>query len=155
MSVVVRPRKARYIAAVVALVLFSVFTVAGLLMLRTHTGAYFGLSDQIAMIGIGMFLAAGALWFARPRVRADAEGVEVRNMLGARRFPWSEVEQVSFPEGAPWARLELPHDEYVPLVAIQAIDGGRAVTAMRELRRVRREAVAPDAPAAAEPAADR
>lgn len=136
-----RPRKVRVIAAIVAVLLLAVFTVAGLLMLRTYTGAYFRLSDQIAMIGIGAFLAAGALWFSRPRVRADADGVEVRNMLGARRFRWSDIEGVSFPDGSPWARLELPDDEYVPLVAIQAIDGEHAVTAMRELRRLRREAV--------------
>ncbi|GAB3442611.1 PH domain-containing protein [Actinophytocola sediminis] len=140
MSVVARPRKARVIAAIVAAVLLVVFTVAGLLMLRTHTGAYFGLSDQLAMIGIGVFLAAGALWFARPRVRADAEGVEVRNMAGARFFRWADVEGVSFPDGAPWARLEFANDEYVPLVAVQAIDGEHAVAAMRTLRRFRREA---------------
>jgi uncharacterized membrane protein len=140
-SFVARPRKARVIAAIVAVVLFGACTVAGLLMLRTHTGAYFTLSDQIAMIGIGLFLAGGALWFARPRVRADEEGVEVRNMLSARRFAWTDVENVTFPDGSPWARLELPNDEYVPVVAIQAIDGDRAVTAMRELRRTRREAL--------------
>jgi hypothetical protein len=141
-NVVARPRKVRVIAGIVAVLLLAAFTVAGLLMLRTYTGAYFGLSDQIAMIGIGVFLAAGALWFARPRVRADADGVEVRNMLGAKRFRWDEVEGVSFPDGSPWARLDLPRDEYVPLVAIQAIDGEHAVTAMRELRRIRREASA-------------
>ncbi|WP_260190635.1 PH domain-containing protein [Actinophytocola gossypii] len=143
MNVVARPRKVRVIAGIVAVILLAAFTVAGLLMLRTHTGAYFTLSDQLAMIGIGLFLAAGALWFTRPRVRADADGVEVRNLLGARHFPWTEVEQVSFPDGSPWARLELPHDEYVPVVAIQAIDGEHAVTAMRELRRIRREAGTP------------
>ena len=141
MSFVARPRKARVIAAIVAVILFTAFTVAGLLMLRTHTGAYFTLSDQLAMIGIGVFLAAGALWFARPRVRADADGVEVRNMLSARRFAWTDIENVTFPDGSPWARLELPNDEYVPVVAIQAIDGDRAVTAMRELRKTRREAL--------------
>lgn len=141
MKVVARPRKARVIAGIVAVVLLAAFTVAGLLMLRTHTGAYFHLSDQLAMIGIGVFLAAGALWFARPRVRADAEGVEVRNMVSARHFRWAEIEGVSFPDGAPWARLEFENDEYVPLVAIQAIDGEHAVTAMRTLRQIRREAV--------------
>ncbi|OLF14463.1 hypothetical protein BLA60_00625 [Actinophytocola xinjiangensis] len=128
------------IAAIVAVVLLAAFTVAGVLMLREHTGAYFRLSDQLAMIGIGLFLAAGALWFARPRVRAGEGGVEVRNMVGTRHFPWTDVRGVSFPDGAPWARLELADDEYVPLVAVQAIDGERAVTAMRTLRRFRREA---------------
>lgn len=140
MRVVVRPRKVRFFAGAGALVLFAAFAVAGVFLRESDTGANFRLSDQVAMVGIGIMLALGALWFTRPRVRADRDGVEVRNMLGARRFAWSEVEQVSFPDGSPWARLELPDDEYVPVLAIQAIDGERAVVAMRELRRVRREA---------------
>jgi hypothetical protein len=129
-------------AGIGAVVLFAMFAVAGVFLRGSDTGATFTLSDQIAMFGIGVVLAVGALWFTRPRVRADREGVEVRNMLGARRFPWSDVEQVSFPDGSPWARLELPQDEYVPVLAIQAMDGERAVVAMRELRRVRRDAAA-------------
>jgi hypothetical protein len=139
-SLVVRPHRVRLFAGIGAAVLFAMFAVAGVFLRESDTGANFVLSDQIAMVGIGIMLALGALWFTRPRVRADREGVEVRNMLGARRYGWSEVERVSFPDGSPWARLELPHDEYVPLVAIQAMDGERAVAAMRELRRVRREA---------------
>jgi hypothetical protein len=140
--IVVRPHRVRLFAGAGAVVLFALFAVAGVFLQQSDTGAHFRLSDQIAMVGIGIMLALGALWFTRPRVRADADGVEVRNMLGARRFPWADVEQVSFPDGSPWARLELPDDEYVPVLAIQAMDGERAVTAMRELRRVRREAEA-------------
>jgi hypothetical protein len=136
-----RPRKVRVLASIGAVVLVAVFTVVAILLRDTPTGVYFYLSDQIAMIGIGVLLACGALMFARPRVRADVEGVEVRNMLGSRRYPWTEVESVSFPDGSAWARLELPDDEYVPILAVQAIDGDHAVTAMRELRRLRRESV--------------
>jgi Bacterial PH domain len=141
-SYVVRPRRVRLFAGIGAVVLFAMFAVGGVFLPSSDTGANFTLSDQIAMFGIGIVLALGALWFTRPRVRADRDGVEVRNMLGARRFPWSDVRQVSFPDGSPWARLELPQDEYVPVLAIQAMDGERAVVAMRELRRVRREAAA-------------
>jgi hypothetical protein len=139
-SLVVRPRRVRLFAGLAAVVLFALFAVAGVFLRESDTGVHFRISDQVAMVAIGLLLALGALWFTRPRVRADRDGVEVRNMLGARRFPWSEIEQVSFPDGSPWARLELPHDEYVPVLAIQALDGERAVVAMRELRRVRREA---------------
>lgn len=142
MSTTVRPHRVRLFAGIGAVVLFAMFAVGGVFLPDSDTGANFALSDQIAMFGIGLVLALGALWFTRPRVRADVDGVEVRNMLGARKFDWSEIEQVSFPDGSPWARLELPHDEYVPMVAIQAIDGEHAVAAMRELRRVRRDAVA-------------
>jgi hypothetical protein len=135
-----RPHKARAIAIAVAVVFVVAMTTVAVLLRRSSTGAYFYLSDQVAMAGIGLILAGAALWFARPRVRADHDGVEVRNMLSARRFAWPEIESVSFPDGSPWARLELADDEYVPILAVQAIDGEHAVTAMRELRRLRREA---------------
>jgi hypothetical protein len=136
-----RPHKARLLAIVGAAVLVLAFTVVALLLRRGSTGVTFYVSDQIAMVGIGVLLAAALLLvFARPRVRADAEGVEVRNVLGTHRYPWSLVEQITFPDGSPWARLVLPEDEYVPVVAIQAIDGEEAVAAMRELRRLKRGA---------------
>jgi hypothetical protein len=137
-----RARKATMLAVAVAVVFVVVFVVVAVLLRNDSTGVTFYLSDQIAMGGIGIVLALGALWFARPRVRADYDGVEVRNMLGTHRYPWSAIEAVSFPDGSPWARLELAADEYVPIVAVQAVDGEHAVTAMRELRRLRREAAA-------------
>lgn len=136
-----RPRKVRILSAVVAVIFVAVFTVVAILLRNTPTGVYFYLSDQIAMVCVGVLLAIGALMFGRPRVRADLTGVEVRNMLGSRKYGWDEIEHVSFPESSAWARLELPDDEYVPVLAVQAIDGERAVVAMRELRRLRREAL--------------
>jgi hypothetical protein len=135
-----RPRKVRVLAGIGAAVLLAVFTVVAVLLKQSSTGVYFYTSDQVAMIGLGVLMAMGALLFARPRVRATRSGVEVRNMVGTRAYPWDLVEQVSFPDGSAWARLEMPDDEYVPVLAIQAIDGERAVAAMRELRRLHREA---------------
>jgi len=71
---------------------------------------------------------------ARPRARADAEGIEVRNILVTRRLPWAEVERVAFPDGASWARLDLADYEYVSVMAVQAVDGQRAVDGIRKLR---------------------
>ncbi len=132
----VRPRRARWVAGVSAVLLVAVFAVAGVLLRVTPTGVHFRIADQVAMVLLGMLLASGALLFARPRLRADAEGVEVRNLLGARRLPWALVLAVSFPDGAPWARLELPDDEYIAVMAIQAADKQHAVTALRRLREV-------------------
>ncbi|HEV2782458.1 MAG TPA: PH domain-containing protein [Actinophytocola sp.] len=139
-QVIFRPRRIRVLAGILAVVFVAVFVVVAVLLKRSDTGVVFHTSDQVAMIGIGLLLAAGALWSTWPRVRADAEGIEVRNLLGARRYGWDVVRRVSFPDGAAWARLELPADEYVPMLAIQAIDRDRAVAAMRELRRLHREA---------------
>jgi peptidoglycan/LPS O-acetylase OafA/YrhL len=138
---VARPRKLRLFASILAAAIIAVFVVVALFLKDSETGVHFTTSDQVAMVGIGLVLAAGVLWPTWPRVRADEEGVEVRNLLGARRFAWGDVRQLSFPDSAWWARLELPGDEYVPMLAIQALDGERAVTAMRELRRLHRSAM--------------
>ena len=41
---------------------------------------------------------------------------------------------MSFPRGARWARVDLPDDEYIPVMAIQAVDKERAVEAMDNVR---------------------
>ncbi|MFE2751320.1 PH domain-containing protein [Actinosynnema sp. NPDC059335] len=135
-----RPKRIRVVAVVSAVFLVAVFTVVGLLLGDTPTGVIFRTSDQVAMICLGVLLACGMLLLARPRVRADAEGVEVRNVVTARRFAWSQVLHVSFPDGASWARLELPDDEYVAIMAVQAVDRDHAVAAVRALRDLHRSA---------------
>lgn len=134
-----RPRKARRIAVAAAVLLIAVFAVVGTLLRRTPTGVYFRISDQVAMVVLGLLLAGAALLFTRPRVRAGADGVEVRNLLATRMVPWELVLRVSFPDGAPWARLEIPDDEYIAVMAIQSADGRHAVQAIRALRAVHAE----------------
>lgn len=137
---VIRPWRTAWISSVVAVVLLVVFAVVSVLLRASNTGVIFRLSDQIAMMGVGVVLAAGAMLFATPRVRADANGVDVRNVLVGRRFSWEEVRSVSFPDGASFARLELPEDEYYGVLAIQAFDRARAVEAVRALRRLHKQA---------------
>lgn len=137
-AVEVKPRKVRRVAFPIAAVLVIIFAVVGTLLRNTPTGVYFRVSDQVSMVALGMLLAGGVLLLTRPRLRADADGIEVRNIISTQHYAWYLVEQISFPNGAPWARLELPEDEYVPIMAIQASDGERAVAAMRRLRELRR-----------------
>jgi hypothetical protein len=137
-AVVVRPRKVRRVAIPIAILLIVVFALVGTLLRNTPTGVVFNLSDQIAMGVLGLLLASGVMLLTRPRLRADADGLEVRNIIGTQRIPWQLVQGVTFPDGAPWARVELPEDEYVPIMAVQATDGDHAVTAMRSLRELRR-----------------
>jgi hypothetical protein len=122
----------------VAIALVVVFAVVAVLLKSSATGVRFDDADQFSIAALGVVLACGALVFVRPKVVADAEGIEVRNALFGQKVPWSLVRAVSFPDGAPWARLELPEDEYVPVVAIQAADRERAVAAIRELRALHR-----------------
>ena len=139
-ELVVRPRRALIVCSVLAVALLAVFVVVAVLLRNGDTGVHFQRSDQAAMVGIGILLACGVMLFSIARVRADAEGVEVRNVPITRRFAWTEVLSVSFPDGASWARLELPDDEYHAMMAIQAVDRARAVEAVRALRKLHRAA---------------
>lgn len=94
----------------------------------------FQTSDQVAIALLGAIIGCVVLLFARPRLKIGPTGVAVRNLIGFKVIPWSEALGVSFPVGARWARLDLPDDEYIPVMAIQAIDKGRAVEAMDEVR---------------------
>ena len=129
-----RPRLARYVAYAVAIVLVVAHVVVGLLLKIGSTGVIFQTSDQIAMAGLGFVLAGLVLLFARPRLRVGPAGLSVRNVLSDRLVPWSDVVGVSFPAGARWARINLPDDEYIPLMAIQSVDKERAVDAMDTVR---------------------
>ena len=82
----------------------------------------FQTADQVAMALLGLVIAGALLLFARPTLRVGSAGLSVRNLLGYRLIPWSEVVGVSFPAGNRWARIDLPDDEYVPVMAIQAVD---------------------------------
>ncbi|MFD4182646.1 PH domain-containing protein [Rhodococcus sp. NPDC058514] len=118
----------------VASVFVLVFVVLAVLLRSSATGVYFRLIDQLAMVGIGAILAGGALLLTRPRLRANASGVWVRNAFGERFVEWDLVRGLTFPDGAAWARIELPDDEYIPAMAIQANDREYAVNAVRKFR---------------------
>lgn len=132
--IVLRARRSRIAAFVAAGAVLAPFVVAGIVQTASGTGVYFRAADQVSIIVIGAALAASMLLVARPRVHADGHGIEVRNAFGTRTWEWTAIRRVSFPDGAPWARLELPYDEYHPVLAVQAIDGQRAVDAIRRLR---------------------
>ena len=140
-AVVLRPLKVSVFAWVGAVAVVGFTTGIALVLRNTPTGVFFRTADQVALILIGLFIAGGILLMARPRVRADAEGIEVRNVLATRRLGWHEVVRVAFPDAASWARLDLPDYEYLPLMALQAVDGQRAVDGIRRLRALHDAAV--------------
>ncbi len=139
-TVVLRPKKIRRVAWACAIGLVIVFTIVGLLLGRTPTGVFFQASDQVAMVVLGFLLAGGVLLLTRPRVTADAAGIDIRNVVMSHHFDWSDVHSVSFPDGAAWARLELPEDEYISIMAVQAVDREYAVTSVRALRELHKAA---------------
>jgi len=143
--VVIRPRRSFVLAWAGAVLVVALFVVIAVLLRTTDTGVFFRVADQVAVVVLGLFIAGGLLLLARPRVRADDEGVEVRNIGLARRLSWTEVVRVGFPDGASWARLDLPDYEYLPMMAVQSADGQRAVDAMRRLRALHAAATRPAA----------
>ena len=132
--VVLRPHRIAIAAWIGAAAVLVLFVVVAVLLRTSDTGVYFRPTDQVGMIVIGVLVACGVLLLARPRLRADAAGIEVRNFMETRRLPWDVVEKVAFPDGASWARLELIGDDYLPVLAIQALDGQRAVDGIRRVR---------------------
>ncbi len=130
----VRPHLTPYFAYGAAAVILTAHVAVGVLLKIASTGVIFQTADQVAIALLGAVIAGIVLLFARPRLRVGASGVAVRNLLGYRLIPWSDVVGVSFPVGARWARVDLPDDEYVPVLAIQAVDKNRAVDAMDRVR---------------------
>ena len=109
----------------------------------------FQTSDQVAMVVLGLFIGAGILSLGRPRLDADASGIRVRNVL-TTTVPWSAVYAIRFDRHSPWAALLLVNEDELPLLALQAADGERAVIAVQGLRALL-EASRAGEPAAGEP----
>lgn len=133
-DVELRPHLTPYFAYGAAFLIAAAHITVGFLLKIRSSGVIFQTADQVAIGGLGVVIALIVLMFARPRLRIGPQGLLVRNLVGDRLVPWSDVVDVSFPTGARWARVDLPDDEYIPLMAIQAVDKERAVAAMDTTR---------------------
>jgi hypothetical protein len=133
-DVVLRPHRTPIFAYAAAFLIAAAHIVVGLLLKIRSSGVIFQTADQVAMALLGLVIGGAVLLFARPRLRVGAAGLSVRNLLGEKLIPWPDVVGVSFPGGSRWARLDLPDDEYIPVMAIQAVDKDRAVAAMDTVR---------------------
>lgn len=127
-------QKLRMWSIVAAVVVFALHVFMGVVVDFGNTGASVTFIDQLAFPLVGLVIAAAILLLTRARVRVSARGVEVRNMLTPRFYPWSKVYGLSFPKRSRWARLELPDFEFVPMLAVQSADGERVVEAVRRFR---------------------
>ena len=130
----VRPHLTPYFAYAAAVLIAAAHITVGFLLKIGSSGVIFQTADQVAIGLLGIIIGGLVLLFARPRLRVGPDGLDVRNLLAYRLIPWSDVVDVSFPLGARWARVDLLDDEYIPLMAIQAVDKERAVDAMDRVR---------------------
>jgi hypothetical protein len=130
----VRPHLTPYFAYGAAIVVVVAHIAVGFLLKIKSTGVVFQTADQVAFAILGVVIACAILLLTRSRLRVGPAGLSVRNVLGDKLVPWADVVDVSFPIGARWARVDLDDDEYIPVMAIQAVDKGRAVDAMDTVR---------------------
>ncbi len=130
----IRPHLTPLFAFGAAFLIAAAHITVGFLLKIKSSGVIFQTADQVAIALLGIVIGCIVLLFARPRLRIGPAGLSVRNLLGDKLVPWDQVEGVSFHRGARWARLDLPDDEYLPVMAIQAVDKGRAVDAMDTVR---------------------
>lgn len=131
----VRSKRLKILAWVVVVVVMAIHIFMGAVVDVAFTGASVTDIDKLAFPVIGIIISIlGYLSFSRPRVRANEDGVEVRNIVGTRFYPWTVIYGLVFPEGSQMARMELPEFEYLPLWAIQAGDGAAAIKAVSEFR---------------------
>ena len=130
-----RPVTTSRIAIASSAVVLAAFVVIAVVMPHANAGAQFSWKDQVSTGVIGAILAGLVLVFTRPRLRADADGVVIRNHWGSyKTIPWDLVVGVEFPERRRFARLVLPAEETIALYAVQRNDREQSVAVMRGLR---------------------
>lgn len=137
---VVRPRRIAIYGAIAAAAVLATMIVLGILL--DTAGLELRTVDRVGFMSTGVAGAGLLMLVARPRLVVTIRGMRVRNVLGETFLPWQVVQRISFPKGAHWAQIVLADDETFPLLAIQAMDKERAVTALAETRRLQ-EAHAP------------
>lgn len=125
----------KIVAVVWVIVVMAVHIFMAAVLDVEFTGAAVDNIDKFAYPGVGVIISIVSwIGLTRPRVRANEDGVEVRNFIGTRFYSWIVIYGLSFPQGSRMARLELPEFEYVPLWAIQSADGEKALQAVRDFR---------------------
>ena len=86
-------------------------------------GGVWQVGDQLALVGLGLALAAFLGRYASIKAVPDDEGLTVRNLMLTRTVTWDEIIEVRFPDGAPWVTVELDDGDELAVMAIQRADG--------------------------------
>ncbi len=144
-AVTFRPRRLRVFVVVSALVLLGL-TAFGWFALPVEIRLLFTRSQRLTLLACVATIIIVIASVAISSVRADADGLRVRNAFRVHTVPWSRVHKVLLRPGDPWALLLLkPADgqaftadldaEKRMLLGIQAGDGASAGAAIADLRR--------------------
>ena len=115
-----RPRRGRVLPLVMATIAVGVCTVVAIGM---GAAGEWQVGDQLALVGLGLGLAAFLGRYASIKAVPDGVGLTVRNLMLTRTVSWDEILEVRFPDGAPWVTLELDDTDELAVMAIQRADG--------------------------------
>ncbi len=132
------PRVLRVVGGIFSAALVGM-VIIGWMALPAHLRALFTPFQVATLLAVLVALVGVIGLVAGSSVRADAQGVTVRNGLRVRRFDWPDVHRVLFRPGDPWATLLVGRSDdpvRVQLLGIQRSDGDRADRAVAELRRL-------------------
>jgi hypothetical protein len=141
---VARPHRVRVIAIIATLAL-CVLTAIGWLLLPVEVRALFTLSQRLTLLGVLALLIVGMVALASCYVRADANGLQIRNGLRVHAVPWDRVHKIILRSGDPWALLLIKPEDGRPfeadldaekrqLMGIQTVGGLLAKAAVNELK---------------------
>ena len=139
------PHRLRIFVTITTAVLCSL-TVAWWFALPANIRDLFTWSQRLTLLVVLALLVGVIVVVSASSVRADEDGVRIRNGLRTHLVPWGRVHKIIFRSGDPWAQLlllladggefEVDLDaEKRQLMGIQAVDGIRAQRAIEELRR--------------------
>jgi hypothetical protein len=128
-----RPRRGRVLPLVMAGVAVVVCTVVAIGM---GAGGVWQVGDQLALVGLGLALAAFLGRYASIKAVPDDAGLTVRNLMLTRSVTWDEIIEVRFPDGAPWVTVELDDGDELAVMAIQRADGQVALDEALRLARM-------------------
>lgn len=94
----------------------------------------FKIADRIGFVIIGVLVAGGLYLLGRCRLRGDAHGLTVTNVLRTTELDWAQVLDATMPPDEPWVTLDLDDGTTMVAMGIQGSDGDRADRALAQLR---------------------
>ncbi len=121
---VMRPKRGRAVAIVLAVVVFLAFSYAAITVPgREGQKGDWAVMDRLLIFVMGAAIAWFIWRFATIRAVPSERGIVVRNLLITRRLTWPDIIRMQFGGAAPWAHLDLWDADTVAVMAIQKADG--------------------------------
>jgi hypothetical protein len=139
-----RPRRLRVLVVVATVALVGI-TAVGWFGLPLEVRLLFTLSQRLTLLAVLAVLVGVIAAVAASYIRADDQGLQLRNGFRTHAVPWARVHKIILRPGDPWALLlikpatgefkaELDAEKRM-VMGIQAHDGPVAVAAVDEIRR--------------------